>query len=63
MIEQTIYNNVICARCKIRYSGIKSYTMAGAIRKATLECKGIIQTKEGPTKTICAAAFVRELDE
>lgn len=63
MIAQIVFNNVICARCKVKQNDIKAYTMAGAIRKATLQCKGLIQTKEGPVKTICAASFVRDMDD
>jgi hypothetical protein len=62
MDKQTTFNNVICARCKLKHNNVKAYTMAGAIRKATLLCTGILQTREGPTKTICAASFMRDVD-
>lgn len=47
---------IFCARCG-KHHNEKANTIAGAIRKATLECDGIIQTGQGPKLTRCATGF------
>ncbi len=42
-----------CARCNKNHVQ-RATTIAGAIRKATLECNGVIQTSQGPKLTRCA---------
>lgn len=59
----TTFPNVICARCSVIHHNIVAKTMAGAIRKATLECKGIVHTKEGAKPTVCAQGYVREIKD
>lgn len=56
----TRFDNVPCARCKARYNNVQAKTIAGAIRKATTSCNGMIRGKEGATATICSQSFLRE---
>ncbi len=51
---QPVFNRVCCARCEKKHNNIRANTIGGAITKATLECDGIVQTKEGPKLTVCA---------
>lgn len=42
-----------CARCH-KHHNVTAVTLSGAIKKATIECNGIIQTAQGPKLTRCA---------
>lgn len=49
-----VFWNVRCAKCSLTHKGsIKATTIAGAIRKATIECDGIVQTKDGAKGNQC----------
>jgi hypothetical protein len=51
------FNNAFCARCRKPHD-VQAKTVSGAIKKATLECNGIIQTSGGPKLTACAGVVL-----
>jgi hypothetical protein len=55
--------NVWCARCGLVHSGeIKAKTIGVAIKRATVSCSGLRQTREGIKPTVCATNFTAPVE-
>jgi hypothetical protein len=53
--------NVACAKCGLSRPMIRAKTISGAIKRTTVECDGIVRSKDGIRYTDCHNGFVGEL--
>lgn len=53
MDSQDLFYDVMCARCACRAGRVRAYTIAGAIRKSTVDCKGVVHKQGRPVATRC----------